>query len=245
VTESLITQHAAASHSSHHNSSSWCCSSSSSGSSSDDSDSGDDHASLSHTQQTAADLASTVLGACVRMLVAPTVVQQALFTPAAAALPAMAFAVAALKYTDCMLLQQQQRRLSGEVLRTLHGVGAVALNMVNCIRLLVVPELMPYSKDSIHAANLALSVLTVVTVHQQSMQTLTSAHNTTSSSSSSGNSGTTCSSTSNRIAPEEAWDLVLQHEQQLPTFHPRPFDVLGLSQRLLAWLAACHFSEYH
>jgi hypothetical protein len=183
------------------------------------------------------------------MVVAPTEVQQALFTPAAA-LPAMDLAVAALQYTDCMLQQQQQ--LSVEVLHLLYGVGAVALNMVHCMRLLLVPEHLPYSKDSIHAATVVLSVLTVVTVHQQSMQTLTSAHNTTTSSSSgsssssiSGNSGTTCNSTSNRIAPEEAWDLVLQLEQQLPTFYPRLFDVLGLSQRLLAWLAACHFSEYH
>jgi hypothetical protein len=30
---------------------------------------------------------------------------------------------------------------------------------------------------------------------------------------------------------------VLQHEQQLPAFQPLLFDVLGLSQRMLAWLA--------
>jgi hypothetical protein len=52
-----------------------------------------------------------------------------------------------------------------------------------------------------------------------------------------GSSG--CEGSSSNLSPKQAWKLVLQREQQLPIFHPLLFEQLGLSQRLLAWLAAC------
>jgi uncharacterized membrane protein YgcG len=47
----------------------------------------------------------------------------------------------------------------------------------------------------------------------------------------------TGSSSSSMLSPQEALDLVLRREQQLPRFHPLLFEVLGVAQRLLAWLA--------
>jgi hypothetical protein len=51
------------------------------------------------------------------------------------------------------------------------------------------------------------------------------------------------SSSSSMLSPQEAWDLVQQYEQQLPRFHPLLFAVLGVSQKLLAWLAT--LGEFH
>jgi hypothetical protein len=208
-------------------------------------------------------LATIVLETCVSLLDTPDTVQQVVFIPAAAA-PAMELALAALKHTDCELKQRQQRQDRDTVMRVLSAAGEAALGV---LREILVAGLLPFGADNsenLPIATLGMALNAVVTVHHESLQSLTSMdHNSSSSSSSSGGGGSSSSSSSRTpsnsdssaadsstgsrsgpscsssspLSPQKAWELVVQHKEQLPTFHPLLFDVLGVSQQLLAWLA--------
>lgn len=49
--------------------------------------------------------------------------------------------------------------------------------------------------------------------------------------------GSSDSSSVGPLSAKKGWELVLGNEHQLPTFHTLMFDMLGVSQQLLAWLA--------
>jgi hypothetical protein len=169
--------------------------------------------------------------------------------------------VAALKYIGSVLEQQQQQQQQQDrvaVAVKLANFGENALCMVQ----FAISELLPRSEETLAPLTLAVTITAVVAVHTGDLQALTNATSTTttSTSRSSGSAGgggsswdrgqgrqsnpmspatgSSSSSSSSKLSHGEAWDLVLQNEQQLPTFHPLLFDVLGLSQRLLAWLAS-------
>jgi hypothetical protein len=163
--------------------------------------------------------------------------------------------------------QQQQRQQrqwdSEELLGVLSLTAMEALRIMQ--GLLILPALLTFGGDTLPIVTNAITVSTVVAVHYDTLQLLVTGDPSSSSSSSSssqgrrsqrrcangcgsssssssgihgrGSQGTCSCCGSSKYRPGEAWDLVLQHQQQLPTFHPMLFDVLGLSQRLLAWLA--------